>query len=112
MPARYRTNNSEYSDTEGWLVNNALTLENEKVLPINDPDAKDPNNIKEARNSGYWDLWLAAIHKELGALKAKGIYEVINELTPHRCTVGSKWVLHMKRDELGWIGRFKARLVA
>lgn len=82
-------------------MNSVFALENERVLPINDLSAKDPNNVEEARQSGYWDLWLAAIHEELATFKAKDVYEVIDNLSPHRHAVGSKWVLHMKHNELG-----------
>lgn len=93
IPERYHTNNTKYFNEEGWVVNSVFALENERVLPINDLSAKDPNNVEEVKQSEYWDLWLAAIHKELATLKAKDVYEVIDNLSPHRHAVESKWVL-------------------
>jgi hypothetical protein len=79
--------------------------------PIDDPDTKDPKTLQEAKSSIYWTYWLAAIYEELESLKAKGVYEEVNELPPGRKAVESKWVLHIKRDREGLISRFKARLV-
>jgi hypothetical protein len=50
--------------------------------------------------------------EELEALKAKGVYEEINELPPSRKAVQCKWVFRIKRDQNGHISRFKGRLVA
>ncbi|KAF7374996.1 Integrase catalytic domain-containing protein [Mycena sanguinolenta] len=80
--------------------------------PIDDPNARDPRTIQEAKSSIYWAFWLAAIHEELESLKAKGVYDEVSELPPGRKAVESKWVLHIKRDREGLISRFKARLVA
>jgi hypothetical protein len=80
--------------------------------PIDDPDAKDPQTIHEAKRSVYWTEWLAAIHEELEALRVKGVYEDIEEIPPGRRAIDSKWVLHIKRNKEGQIARFKARLVA
>lgn len=80
--------------------------------PIDDPNEKDPQSVHEAQASTYWTYWLAAIYEELESLKQKGVYEEVDELPPNRKAVGSKWVLHIKRDQDGLIARFKARLVA
>ena len=93
-------------DSESAFINATLTE------PIDDPNAKDPKSIHEARLSTYWAEWLAAIYEELEALKAKGVYEDVDKLPPGRKAVDSKWVLHIKRNQTGFISRFKARLVA
>jgi hypothetical protein len=80
--------------------------------PINDPNEKDLKTVREAQASTYWTYWLAAIHEELEALKAKGVYEEIDELLLNHKAVESKWVLYIKHDQDGLISRFKARLVA
>lgn len=48
--------------------------------PIDDPNEKDPKTVHEAESSTYWTYWLAAIYEELESLKAKGVYEEVNEL--------------------------------
>lgn len=79
---------------------------------IDDPNASDPTTVTQAQKSGYWPQWCAAIHEELGALNAKGVYERIDDLS-HDCkAVDLKWVLHIKHNADGQITRFKARLVA
>lgn len=80
--------------------------------PIDDPNEKDPATVQEAESSTYWTYWLAAIYEELESLEQKGVYEEIDKLPPGRKAVGSKWVLHIKRNKDGLIARFKARLVA
>ena len=52
------------------------------------------------------------MHEELEALKAKGVYEEITELPPGRKAVQCKWVLQIKRDQIGQISRFKGCLIA
>jgi len=61
-------------DAEVAFVNAALTD------PINDPNEKDPSTLQEAKLSIYWTYWLAAIYEELESLKAKGVYDEVNEL--------------------------------
>lgn len=95
-----------FIQTETTYANAALTE------PIDDPNEKDPETIQQAQSSVYWSYWLAAIYEELESLKQKGVYEEIEDLPQGRKAVGSKWVLHIKRNEDGLIARFKARLVA
>ena len=82
------------------------------ICAITDDDARDPENINQARRSKYWNEWLAAMHEELASLKAKNVYEPIHKIPDGRRAVQSKWVLHIKRDKNNAISRFKARLVA
>ena len=63
-----------FVDAEVVFVNAALTD------PIDDPSLKDPGTLQEAKSSIYWTYWLAAIYEELESLKAKGVYDEINEL--------------------------------
>lgn len=97
---------SDIIEHETAHINAALTE------PIDDPDARDPQNLNEAKSSLYWAHWLGAIYEEMESLHAKGVYEDIDKLPPGRKAVGSKWVLHIKRDKDGLIASFKARLVA
>jgi Reverse transcriptase (RNA-dependent DNA polymerase) len=52
------------------------------------------------------------MYEELESLKAKGVYEEVDELPPGQKAISCKWVLHIKRNKEGQISRFKARLVA
>jgi hypothetical protein len=75
-------------------------------------DEHDPASMHHAQRSKYWSEWLAAMHEELEALKAKGVYTEVSQLPPSRKVVKSKWVLHIKRNKDSQISRFKGRLVA
>ena len=75
-------------------------------------DERDPPTARHALRSKYWNEWLAAMHEELEALKAKDVYEEVSELPPGRKAVQCKWVLRIKRDKDGQISQFKGCLVA
>lgn len=82
----------EYLNAGGWLVNSALVDKNElkTMLPINDLNAIDPENIKQAKQSRYWSHWLTAIYEELATLKTKGVYKLVDDLLPTKHAIGSK----------------------
>ena len=82
------------------------------AFSVNVDHERDPPTIRHAQRSKYWNEWLAAMHEELEALKAKGVYEEITELPPERKPIQCKWVLQIKRDQNGQISRFKGHLVA
>jgi hypothetical protein len=73
---------------------------------------KDPQSLTEAMLSKFWPEWCAAIHEEVESIRAMGVYVEVDHLPPGRKAVGSRFVLHIKRDENGHVSRFKARLVA
>ena len=89
-------------DVETAYVNTSLTE------PINNPDACYPSTVNKAKLSIYWAEWLVTMYEELESLKAKGIYEEVDELPPGRKPVGCKWVLHIKHDKDFKITCFKA----
>ena len=89
-----------------------FVIQNTVICTVSDDTAVDPNSVKEARNSKYWNEWLAAMQEELASLKAKGVYQPVRTLPTSRRAVQHKWVLHIKRDKSNAISRFKARLVA
>jgi hypothetical protein len=50
------------------------------ICTISDDTAVDPNSVKKARNSVYWNEWLGAMQEELAFLKAKAVYEPVRTL--------------------------------
>ena len=84
------------------LINATLTE------PIDNPTLKDPKSVHEVKLSIYWTEWLAAIYEELEALKAKGVYEDVDELLPDWKAVDSEWVLYIKQNQDRFISCFKA----
>jgi hypothetical protein len=89
-----------------------FVIQNTVICTVSDDTAVDPNSVKEARNSKYWNEWLAAMQEELASLKAKGMYQPVHTLPASRRAVQHKWVLHIKHDKSNTISCFKARLVA
>jgi len=111
LPARFIINHIDTLDEGGEILSSILQSDNDKLEldvnlgdfsklvqcfvdakvafvnvaltdPINDPTQKDPRTLQEAKSSIYWTYWLAAIYEELELLKAKGVYDEINELPP------------------------------
>lgn len=93
------------------ILNAELILDN-IANTTNDDEERDPATVRDAQHSKYWNEWLAAMHEELEALKAKEVYKEVEELPSGRHTVQCKWVLRIKRNKDGQISRFKGRLVA
>ncbi|MBW0509712.1 hypothetical protein O181_049427 [Austropuccinia psidii MF-1] len=98
------------------LVSCDLNLEN--ILPHNrrplalvTSDSSFPKTFKSALNSPDKDLWLAAINKELESMNSLGVWDVV-ELDPSFKLVGTTWVFKIKKDHLGHITKYKARLCA
>ena len=54
---------------------------------------------------------MSAMEKEIESLRKNDVWELA-DLPKGRKAVGSKWVLKIKTDAEGSVGRFKARLVA
>lgn len=71
----------------------------------------DPQTVKEAKDRSDWPKWKEAMDSEMEQLARLETYTLI-QCPPERRPVGCKWVFHLKRDHLGNIARYKARLVA
>uniref|UniRef100_A0AAV1U517 Polyprotein n=1 Tax=Peronospora matthiolae TaxID=2874970 RepID=A0AAV1U517_9STRA len=70
-----------------------------------------PTTYEEALKSPRRDNWYKAIQAELKALEEKDTWTVQTQ-RPNQKVIGTKWVFALKRNELGEIIRYKARLVA
>ncbi len=71
----------------------------------------EPRNFKEAQQQPEWSEWWAAMKVEYAQLCKLGTFELV-ELPPGRRPIGCRWVYRLKRDEIGLIMKYKARLVA
>lgn len=71
------------NDVVPQILNTELILDN-VANTANDDEEHDPATVCDAQHSKYWNEWLAAMHEELEALKAKDIYEKVSELPPGR----------------------------
>ena len=56
----------------------------EIIMNFASDDEWDPPTLWHAKQSKYWNEWLAAMHEELEALKAKYVYKEVEELPPRR----------------------------
>ena len=85
------------------------------VNPTEQINVKDappvPSNEWEALMGIYYKYWLKAMLVEMEAISSRDVYDVM-KLPPGRKAINSKWVFDYKTDPLGFITRFKARLVA
>ena len=70
-----------------------------------------PNTVKKAINSDKGEKWKQAMEEEIETLKKMETW-ALKELPKDRKTIGCKWVFVRKRDELGNIIQWRARLVA
>lgn len=74
-------------------------------------DNDEPRSVKEALSGPNRERWQAAIDKELSNLMSKGTWSDVKKPVDRK-TIGSRWILRVKRDALGEVVKFKARLVA
>ncbi|KAF7779102.1 hypothetical protein Agabi119p4_3447 [Agaricus bisporus var. burnettii] len=74
-------------------------------------ESLEPKTWQEAMRSPDSTLWKKAMEDELAMLKASRTWELVDP--PSKVNiVGSKWVFKCKKDAIGNIVRYKARLVA
>ena len=74
-------------------------------------EAIEPRSLAETRCCPDWELWEKGIFEELALLKDSGTWELT--VPPEDMNiVGSKWVCCVKKDAVGNVVRYKARLVA
>ena len=71
----------------------------------------DPRTLEEAKARSDWPMWKEAMEKELEALRKASTWTVV-ERPPGKNIVGCKWVFRIKKNALGQIEKYKARLVA
>ncbi len=74
-------------------------------------DIDEPASVSEALNSPARTEWLAAMEEEMQSMAKNHVWELV-DLPSGRKSVGTKWVLKIKRKADGSIDKYKARLVA
>ena len=72
---------------------------------------EEPKTHKQAMESPDFAEWEEAEQYELEMINRLGTYKLV-KLPKDRKAVGSKWVYKVKRDNLGNIAKFRARIVA
>ena len=71
----------------------------------------EPNSYKDAMNSPNAEKWRPACEAEYDILMWYHTWKLI-EKPPSSNIVGCQWTFRVKRDNLGAINKFKARLIA
>jgi hypothetical protein len=71
-----------------------------------------PRNVREAMMGRYSKYFMRAMMVEMESIRNKEVYDVVDRLPAGRKAVNSKWVYDYKTDPMGFISKFKARLVA
>ncbi|MBW0493864.1 hypothetical protein O181_033579 [Austropuccinia psidii MF-1] len=82
-----------------------------KPLTLVTSNSVAPRTFKSAFSSLEKDLLLDAIKKELESMNLLGIWDVV-KINPSFRLVGTTWVFKVKKDHLGHITKYKARLCA
>ncbi|KMQ81963.1 gag-protease-integrase-rt-r polyprotein, partial [Lasius niger] len=73
-------------------------------------EVKIPKTFKESQSLPEKGKWRMAMENELKTIKDREVYELV--LRPNKNKVlGTKWVYTLKKDILGNIKSYKARLV-
>ncbi|KAL0391273.1 UNVERIFIED_CONTAM: Retrovirus-related Pol polyprotein from transposon TNT 1-94 [Sesamum latifolium] len=70
----------------------------------------DEPTYEEAVTSPNANEWITAMKEEMSSMAKNNVWELV-DLPAGRKTIGSKWVLKVKRKADGSIDKFKARLV-
>ena len=71
----------------------------------------EPANYREATNSPNAAKWQESMNDEFDSLKKYQTWYLVDK-PPNVNIVGSRWTYRVKRDNLGLVNRYKARLVA
>jgi hypothetical protein len=70
----------------------------------------NPESFSQAMNCKESELWYNAMKEEMNSMKSNGVWDLV-ELPNGVKAIGCKWVFKTKKDSLGNIERYKARLV-
>ena len=70
------------------------------AMGVQEAEALEPRNLKEAKSRSDWLLWEKVIEEELRAFQEAGTWEVVN-IPKDANVVGSKWVFKTKKDTSG-----------
>ncbi|KAE8988917.1 hypothetical protein PR001_g21911, partial [Phytophthora rubi] len=75
-------------------------------------DVPIPRTYRMAMRSLYAAYWKAAMDEELESLRRHGVWIVVDRNSAGKAAViTNRWVFAVKKDEQGFVKRFKARLV-
>ena len=70
----------------------------------------DPKTFSQAISCKESNLWYDVMKDEINSVVSKEVWNLV-ELPDREKSIGCKWVFKTKKDSLGNIERYKARLV-
>jgi len=82
------------------------------LVALNCGELELPDSYKEIFDRPDKEEWLKAIEDELNNMKEKEVYSFIKKVPKGNNIISAKWIFSYKRNDVGIIVRFKARLVA
>ena len=112
LPTRFSTRN-RHQTRPFWEATTLSDPPEESILAsaLLVTEDYEPRTYKQATTCSDSAKWLQAMKEELDILKEQDVWTVVP--TPqNRNIVGCRWVYKIKRDAMGNIIRYKARLVA
>ncbi|KAG7543548.1 Ribonuclease H-like superfamily [Arabidopsis thaliana x Arabidopsis arenosa] len=106
----YNMSGTQWNRKEVYL--NALFAYKVALDITNTQEDLEPTSITQCTHRTDWLKWKEAINVELKSLKLRNVFGPIIRTPFNVKPVGHKWVFVRKRNELGEVVRYKARLVA
>ena len=77
------------------------------------PNVTIPRTFQEALQSPERSYWIEALTEEIASLNAHMVYRLVKaEHARGRKLITTRWIFDLKKNAIGAIIRFKARLVA
>ncbi|KAL6334813.1 hypothetical protein AAG906_021781 [Vitis piasezkii] len=89
------------------VINNAPQVQTESDYDIGAEN--DPKTFSQAISCKESNLWYDAMKDEMNSMASNGVWNLV-ELPDGAKSIGYKWVFKKKKDSLGNIERYKARL--
>jgi Reverse transcriptase (RNA-dependent DNA polymerase) len=110
--AHERQRPKRYDDFVGYTAGVRILDANGR--PIHKSQVKLPSRHREAMRSKYSEYWRMAQDDEFNSLLIKGVLQEISdvEMPDVAQAIRTMWIYALKTDHLGFVVRFKARLVA
>jgi Reverse transcriptase (RNA-dependent DNA polymerase) len=73
-------------------------------------DVEDPSTLKQAKLLQEWLEWNQGIQAKLNQLDQMGTWTLIDP-SPNAKPISNKWVFTKKRNKMGQLTKYKARLI-
>ncbi|POM59370.1 Integrase catalytic core protein [Phytophthora palmivora] len=112
VPKNYKS--ERFEDYDVYSAFKALHADRRGNGGLRASDIKIPKNYRQAMRSKQAKFWREAMDAEMAALKDKGVLRQIprSELPSGQQTIKTMWVFDVKTDHLGYIVRYRPRVVA